>query len=245
MFPLSWQEVAGHHSVAEENKQLSHRLIYGMYPDVISQPGHEKEVLRNLTDRFLYKDLLSYHDVRKPEVMDKIIQALSLQIGSKVSYNEIAEFVNSDPATVSRYIDLLEQSMLVFRIPSLGRILKNEIKKSRKIYFYDNGIRNAILANYQTPEIRQDIGALWENFLVAERLKFVRYNSIHADRYFWRTKQQQEIDYIEELDGKLSAFDFQWKPTKKIKPSLTFTKAYPDNVYKVITPDNYPSFIST
>ncbi len=244
MYPLSTKEMIEHTSAIEEKRMLSNRLIYGMYPDVINHPGREKEVLKNLADSYLYKDLFSFKDVRKPEVIEKILQALSLQIGSEVSYNEIADLVKSDPATVSKYIDLLEKTMVVYRLPSLSRNSRNEIKKSRKIYFYDNGIRNAIIANFQTVELRKDVGALWENFLVSERLKFTHYNSLYPNRYFWRTKQQQEIDYIEDLDGKLHAFEFKWKGTKTIKPSITFTKAYPENEFKVVTPDNYFSFLS-
>ncbi len=244
MYPLSVQEMIGHHSALEEKRQLSNRLIFGMYPDVINHPGREKEVLKNLTDSYLYKDLFSFRDVRKPEVIEKILQALSLQIGSEVSYNELADLVKSDPMTVSRYIDLLEKTMVVYRLPSFSRNLRNELKKSRKIYFYDNGVRNAIIANFQPLELRKDTGALWENFLLSERLKFVQYNNIWCNRFFWRTKQQQEIDYIEDRDGKLFTFEFKWGTNKTAKPSVTFTKAYPESEFSLITPDNYQNFIS-
>lgn len=244
MYPLSVQEMINHHSALEEKRQLSNRLVFGMYPDVINSPGKEKEVLKNLTDSYLYKDLFSFKDVRKPEVIEKILQALSLQIGSEVSYNELADLVKSDPMTVSRYIDLLEKTMVVYRLPSFSRNLRNELKKSRKIYFYDTGVRNAIIANFQPLELRKDTGALWENFIISERLKFIQYNNIWCNRFFWRTKQQQEIDYIEDRDGKLSAFEFKWSNFKTIKPSTTFTKAYPDSEFSVISPDNYQTFIS-
>lgn len=244
MYPLSVQEMINHHSALEEKRQLSNRLIFGMYPDVINSAGREKEVLKNLTDSYLYKDLFAFKDVRKPEVIEKILQALSLQIGSEVSYNELADLVKSDPMTVSRYIDLLEKTMVVYRLPSFSRNLRNELKKSRKIYFYDNGVRNAIIANFQPLDLRKDKGALWENFLLSERLKFVQYNSLWCNRFFWRTKQQQEIDYLEERDGKLLAFEFKWNSSKTVKPSATFTKAYPENEFSLITPDNYQTFVS-
>ncbi len=244
MYPLSVQEMINHHSALEEKRLLSNRLLFGMYPDVINSPGREKEVLKNLTDSYLYKDLFSFKDVRKPEVIEKILQALSLQIGSEVSYNELADLVKSDPMTVSRYIDLLEKTMVVYRLPSFSRNLRNELKKSRKIYFYDTGVRNAIIANFQPLELRKDTGALWENFIISERLKFIQYNNIWCNRFFWRTKQQQEIDYIEDRDGKLSAFEFKWSASKTIKPSATFTKAYPHSEFSLITPDNYQPFIS-
>jgi uncharacterized protein len=244
MYPVSMEELIGHTSFIEQNRLLTTRLIYGMYPDVINHPGSEKEILKNLTDSYLYKDLFSFKDVRKPEVIEKILQALSLQIGSEVSYNEIADLVRSDPQTVTRYIDLLEKTMVVYRLPSFSRNLRNELKKSRKIYFYDNGVRNAIIANFQPLELRKDAGALWENFMLTERLKFTTYASIWSNRFFWRTKQQQEIDYIEERDGKLYTFEFKWGGVKKEKAPLTFTKAYPESEHQVITPQNYQQFIS-
>ncbi len=244
MYPLSVQEMIAHHSAIEEKRQLTNRLLYGMYPDVINHPGMEKEVLKNLTDSYLYKDLFAFRDVRKPEVIEKILQALSLQIGSEVSYNEIADLVKSDPMTVSRYIDLLEKTMVIYRLPSFSRNLRNELKKSRKIFFYDNGVRNAIIANFQPLDLRKDVGALWENFLLSERLKYTQYNNIWSNRYFWRTKQQQEIDYIEDRDGRLHAFEFKWSTSKKTKPSTTFTKAYPESEFTLVTTDNYLSFIS-
>ncbi len=244
MYPISAQEMIAHSSVLDEKRLLSNRLLYGSYPDVINYPGKEKEVLKNLTDSYLYKDLFAFRDVRKPEIIEKILQALSLQIGSEISYNEIASLVKSDPMTVSRYIDLLERTMVVYRLPSFSRNLRNELKKSRKIYFYDNGIRNAIIANFQPLDLRKDVGVLWENYLLSERLKYLKYNNIWVNRYFWRTKQQQEIDYIEESDGILNAFEFKWKSQKKLKPSATFTNAYPDSEFKLITTDNYFSFIS-
>jgi uncharacterized protein len=244
MHPLSTQEMVTHHGGNDERRLLNTRLVFGMYPDVINNPGREKEVLKNLTDSYLYKDLFSFKDVRKPEVIEKILQALSLQIGSEVSFQELAHTVRSDPATVSRYIDLLEKTMVVFRLPSFSRNLRNELKKSRKIYFYDNGVRNALIANFQALELRKDAGALWENFIVNERLKYTQYNSIWANRFFWRTKQQQEIDYLEERDGKIHAFEIKWGAKKKVKLSVTFANAYPDHEFNVITPDNYFSFLT-
>ncbi len=244
MFPLSVKEMKDHHGETEERRMLQSRLIYGMYPDVINNPGREKEVLKNLTDSYLYKDIFSFKDVRKPEIIEKLLQALSLQMGSEVSFNELADLVKSDPLTVSRYIELLEKTFVVFRLPSFSRNLRNELKKSRKIFFYDNGVRNAIIANFQPLELRKDAGPLWENYLMSERLKFNAYQSAIVNRFFWRTKQQQEIDYIEERDGKIFAFEFKWGQTKNIKPSTTFTNAYPENEFAVVHPDNYFSFLS-
>ena len=244
MFPLSVKEMKDYHGEMEERRMLHNRLIYGMYPDVINNPGREKEVLKNLTDSYLYKDIFSFKDVRKPEIIEKLLQALSLQVGSEVSFNELADLVKSDPLTVSRYIELPEKTFVVFRLPSFSRNLRNELKKSRKIFFYDNGVRNAIIANFQPLELRKDVGSLWENYLMSERLKFNSYQTVIANRFFWRTKQQQEIDYIEERDGKIFAFEFKWGQYKNIKPSATFAKAYPENEFAVVHPDNYFSFLS-
>ncbi|MBX2894662.1 MAG: ATP-binding protein [Cyclobacteriaceae bacterium] len=244
MYPISSEELMQFTSVTEERRLLNTRLIYGFYPDVVNNPGSEKKILKSLTDSYLYKDLFSFKDVRKPEVIEKILQALSLQIGAEVSYNEIADLVKSDPQTVSRYIDLLEKTMVVYRLPSFSRNLRNELKKSRKIYFYDNGVRNATIANFQPIELRKDAGALWENFIMTERLKFTSYAGIWSNKFFWRTKQQQEIDYIEERDGKLYTFEFKWGKVKKEKAPLTFTNAYPNSEHRVITPENYQTFIS-
>lgn len=244
MFPVSSQEMITHHGSIAEKRLLRHRLVYGMYPDVITNPGKENIILKNLTDNFLYKDIFTYRDIRKPEILEKVLQALSHQIGSEVSYKELGDLLSVDSLTITRYIDLLEKSMVIFRLPSFSRNLRNELKKSRKIYFYDNGVRNAVIANFQPAELRSDIGALLENYLISERVKFTNYASIWVNRFFWRTLQQQEIDYLEERDGKLYSFEFKWNTKKKFKPSLTFRKAYPESEFELITPDNYQKFVN-
>ncbi|MFA9391972.1 MAG: DUF4143 domain-containing protein [Prolixibacteraceae bacterium] len=173
----------------------------------------------------------------------KIIQALSFQIGNQVSYHEIAQLVGLDNQTVEKYIQLLEQTFVIFRLNSFSRNLRNELKKSRKIYFYDNGIRNALIANFNSTGLRQDIGQLWENFIISERQKHINYNNIYCNRFFWRTLEKQEIDYIEEREGKLFAYEFKWNPTKQPRLSKTFSRAYPEHEYKAITPDNFEEFI--
>lgn len=245
MFPLSEQELVAHNGETEEARLLETRLLYGMYPDVINQPGNEKEVLKNLTNSYLYKDIFSFQDVRKPEVIQKLLEALALQVGSEVSYNELAQLTGTDPVTVERYITLLEQTFVVFRLRSFSRNLRSELKKSRKIYFYDNGIRNAIIANFSPLELRPDKGCLWENYLISERMKYTHYNDIYCNSYFWRTKQQQEIDYIEDKNGKLSAWEFKWKPkNKRTNPPLTFANAYKNSEFTIISPENYLEFIT-
>ena len=243
LLPLSTQELATHTGLLEERRLMEHRLVYGMYPDVVIHPGEEREILYNLTGSYLYKDIFTFQEIRKPEVIEKLLEALALQVTAEVSYNELAQLVQVDTATVQRYVDLLEKAFVVFRLRSFSRNVRNELKRSRKIYFYDNGIRNALIANFSPPDIRVDTGALWENFLVSERTKRLYNNQEHAGQFFWRTKQQQEIDYIEEADGILLACEFKWNPGRKTRFSKTFLSAYPDHITQTITPDNYMDFL--
>ncbi len=243
LFPISWNELSENSNILERNSQLNHRLVYGFYPDVINHSGEERRILEFLSGSYLYKDIFTFQQIRKPEVLEKLLKAIALQVCNEVSYNELAQITNSDPATIERYLLLLEQTYVIFRLYSFSRNQRNELKRSRKIYFFDNGIRNSILANFNTLELRNDIGALWENFLVSERLKYLHYNQISSNRYFWRTTQQQEIDYIEERNGKLFAFEFKWNKNAKPKFSKTFTENYKNSECKLITPDNFEEFV--
>lgn len=243
LYPLSFAEMVNHHGIIEEKRLITHRLIYGYYPEVITSTGLEKEVLKHLTDSYLYKDLLMWGNIKKPEKLIKLLQALAFQIGNEVSYNELGQITELDNETVESYIQLLEQTFVIFRLGSFSRNLRKELKRSRKIYFFDNGIRNALIANFALPELRQDIGGLWENFLISERQKYIHYNQIWANKYFWRTHDQQEIDYIEERDGILHAFEFKWNRKRKAYLSKTFSNAYPLNTYSIINPENFDSFL--
>lgn len=244
MFPLTFREMVEHTDLLSETRLIPHRLIYGYYPEVVTSPGDEKEVLKELSGSYLYKDILQLDGILKSEKMTKLLQALSRQIGDQISYREIGMLIDLDPKTVEKYIDILEKSFIVFRLGSFSRNLRNELKNSKKIYFYDLGIRNAVIGDFREPELRQDIGALWENFVVAERLKRHRYNRDFASVWFWRSNQQKEIDIIEEENGRLSAFEIKWNPRKKdAKIPSQFANAYPDAVFKVITPENIEEFI--
>ncbi|MBD5274759.1 MAG: ATP-binding protein [Bacteroides sp.] len=243
LFPFTVAELADHTSWREEQRMLNQRLIYGLYPEVVMYPEDARRTLMTISNSYLYKDLLSYDGVRKPALLQNIVRALALQVGSEVSYNELAQLVGADKTTVEKYVDLLEKCFVVFRLPSYSRNLRNEIKKGKKIYFYDNGIRNAVLSNFATPEFRTDMGALWENFLVSERLKRNVYSGSYAQMFFWRTQSQQEIDYIEECDGQLNAFEFKWNPKTKASLPKTFIETYPGSSFEVISPDNYEDFI--
>ena len=243
MFPLSFGEMVAHHGKLKEMRMLPRRIIYGYYPEVVTNDGNEVEILKLLTDAYLYKDILSWESIKHPDKLQTLLRALAYQVGSQVSYNELSQMCSMDSKTVERYINLLEQCYIIFRLPSFSRNLRHELKSSRKIYFYDNGIRNALIADYRAPEVRQDIGALWENFVIAERMKSNEYYHRWVNRYFWRTKQQQEIDYLEESGGKLHAYEMKWNPRAKASITKTFTEAYPNTEFQVITPENIADFL--
>ncbi len=243
LYPLSFEEMVNQHGWLEEKRLLSHRLLYGYYPEIVTHPGSARERLKELSGSYLYKDLLMLESIKKPGVLEKLLKALALQLGNEVSYQELARLVGVNANTVEKYIDLLEKTFVIFRLTAYSRNIRNEIKKGRKIYFYDNGIRNALIGNFNQPDLRADTGALWENFLVSERMKYLASRQQDADRYFWRTTQQQEIDYLEEADGRLRAWEFKWNPKAKARFSRTFTKAYPDCRTAVVTPDNLETFI--
>ena len=244
MYPLTFNEMVSSTNLLEETRMLPHRMVYGYYPEVVCNPGEEKIILKELADSYLYKDILSMDGILKPEKLVKLLKALAYQIGSQVSYNEVGMLVGLDSKTVEKYITILEKSYIIFRLTSLARNIRNELKSSRKIFFWDLGIRNAVIGNLTQIENRQDVGALWENFVIAERMKMLAYNGSFAQTYFWRTKQKQEIDYLEEEDGKIKAFEFKWNPNKAAaKCPDSFLKAYQNPEFKVITPRNVDEFL--
>ena len=239
LFPISTQEMVSHTSFIEEKRMLEQRMIYGMYPEIINNPTDAKKLLKELSDSYLFKDILSYKDIRQPDALRKLLTALSLQVGSEVSYNELGNLIGLDKETVERYIDLLEKSFVVFRLTSLSRNGRNELKKSRKIFFYDNGVRNAVINNFNPLSLRADVGDLWENFMISERRKTLHYNQIFANTYFWRTHTQLELDYIEEREGKLFTYEFKWSDKKKVKIPKLFAELYPENEFELINSKNY------
>lgn len=244
LYPVSTQELYHDGGLLRVQQTLESRLIYGSYPDVINNADDRHTILMNLSGSYLYQDLLSMEGVRKPVLLEKLLVALALQVGSEVSYNELAQTVGTDSKTVEKYVDLLEKCYVVFRLSALSRNMRTELKKGKKIYFYDNGIRNALIQNLNPLNLRQDTGALWENFFISERLKYNHYNGRYVNAYFWRTTQQQEIDYIEEADGSMSAFEMKWN-SKKARAALpaSFLKAYSVKETAVITPDNYLDWV--
>jgi uncharacterized protein len=243
LFPISFQEMVNHTNLLQEKRNLPHRLVYGYYPEIVMSPGNEIKLLKNLAGSYLYKDILSMGEIKKPIILDKLLKALALQIGSEVSYNELSQLVGADKETIDRYIDLLEKSFIIFRLNALNRNVRNEIRKGKKIYFFDNGIRNALIGNFQPFELRSDKGVLWENFVVSERIKHLTYNNFYGNIYFWRTTQQQEIDFIEEKDGRISAYEFKLNSKKKARFSTTFTNSYSIEKTETISPENIEDFL--
>lgn len=243
MYPLSFQEMVEHHGLLEEVRLLPHRLVYGYYPEVVTSAGNEQPLLRELSDSYLFRDILIWGAVKKSDRLVRLLQALALQVGSQVSYPELGRLSGLDAKTVESYITLLEQSYIVFRLGSFSRNLRSELKRSRKVYFYDNGIRNAILANFSQVESRTDIGQLWENYLVSERRKALLNHGVWANSWFWRTTSQSEIDLVEEKGGRLQAYEFKWGSGARAKPPKAFLTAYPESGFDVITRDDFEGFL--
>ncbi len=243
LWPLSFSELASHFGTLQEKRLLENRMIFGSYPEVVTSAGNQKESVIALTESYLYKDLLAFERIQKPEKLQMLLKALAYQIGNEVSFHELSKTCGIDKETVERYIQLLEKSFVIFRLPSFQRNLRNELKKSKKIYFIDNGIRNAIINQFAPLESRNDTGALWENYLMSERMKRHFYKGSRVNSYFWRTISQQEIDLIEEHDGVMDAFEFKWKAQRKTKFHKVFVESYSPARTEVVTPENYDSFL--
>ncbi|MBQ6956557.1 MAG: ATP-binding protein [Bacteroidales bacterium] len=243
MYPISCGEIIDTYGLLEERRTLENRLVYGSYPDIVTHPEAARRYLTDLTQSYLYKDILSLNDVRKPQLLDRLLQALAFQVGSEVSTNELARTLQTDNKTIDKYIDLLEKCYVIFRLGGLSRNLRTELKRAKKIYFYDNGVRNAIIQQFAPVQMRNDIGALWENFFIVERMKRNHYAGHYCNSYFWRTSLQQEIDLVEEADGAMTAFEMKWNPAKKTLFSKSFLEAYNVKETVVVTPDNYLDYL--
>lgn len=244
LFAFSWNELKTHFGYSQNFKNIPQYLIFGTYPEVITKAQEAESILRQLASSYLYKDILQFKGIRKPEFLDKLLLALALQMGSEVNYNELSKMVGVDRATVEQYISLLEKAYIVFRLSPLSRNIRSEMNTSRKIYFYDNGIRNTIIGNFQSLEFRQDVGALWENFMISERVKVLNYRNWHGRFYFWRTYQQQEIDWIEEMDGQFSAVELKWNEKHKNKKiPQKFIENYPIKTTMTVSPANCDEFL--
>ena len=244
LYPFSFGELAEDEGGARiERRLLESRLVWGAYPEVATTPNDARRILEAIVNGALYKDILSFGGIRRSDVLGRLVQCLALQVGSEVSYGELAAAIGINKATVETYIDLLEKTFVVFRLPSLARNARNEIKKGRKVYFWDNGIRNAVIGNFSPLALRMDVGALWENYLVSERRKALAYSRSDARSYFWRTTTQSEVDYVEERDGCFAAYEFKWNIRRKPRPPSAYLAAYPQSDWKVVTPENYQDFL--
>ena len=244
LFPLSTGELLNAQGLLSVKQTLESRLIFGSYPDIFNHQDDAKDLLYNLSNSYLYKDLLNLESVRRPALLGKLLTALALQVTSEVSYNELAQTVGTDNKTVEKYVDLLEKCYIIFKLNGFSRNLRTELKRAKKFYFYDNGIRNAILQNFAPLALRQDVGALWENFFISERIKANQYSGRYVNSYFWRTNQQQEIDYIEECDGQFSLFEMKWNPKRaNTQFPNTFLTAYDVKEKAIVTPENWLEWV--
>ncbi len=243
LYPLSFGEMVQEHGLLQEKRLLEQRMIYGSYPEIVTDPEEALTHLKLLANSYLYKDLLLLDQINKPVLLQKILKALALQLGNEVKFTEIGNMVGADKITVEKYIDLLEKAFVIFNVPALSRNVRNEISKGKKIYFYDCGVRNAIINNFNNLSSRTDTGALWENYFIAERRKFLNNNNITFQHYFWRTTQQQEIDFIEETEAGLKAFECKWSDKAKIKFSQTFIANYAGTELNRVNPKNVEEFL--
>ncbi len=245
LYPFSLEELRQSYSLIELDAKISNILRFGLYPEVFGRSEEEAtEELQNIASTYLFKDVLQLDNLKRSDLIFKLLKALALQLGNEISYNELARLLGENVHTIKRYIEILEQAFIVFRLPSFSQNLRKELGKRNKIYFNDVGIRNAIINNFSPIDSRNDVGALWENFCIVERIKNDHFHRVFKNYYFWRTYNQKEIDLIEEYNGKLEAFEFKWTPKKIIKPPNDFISAYPDATFTVIDNKTYIDFIS-
>jgi predicted AAA+ superfamily ATPase len=239
IFPLSTAEIHAHDGLPAVKDGLPLRLIHGNYPEVYLEKAMPEQIIKEIAGSYLFKDLLTYQDIKRPGMLKTLLIALALQLGSEVSLNELASTTGIDKKTVDRYIWLLEQSFIIYRLGSYSRNLRNELKRGSKIYFWDTGIRNALINNFNPLGTRRDVGALWENYVITERRKQMLNSRASFEHYFWRTTSQQEIDLIEIDNGQLRAFEIKWNPDRKTSIPQSFRQAYPEAVTSIVHQKNY------
>lgn len=246
LYPLAQMELLSQKNKYELREGLKDFLVYGSYPDVVTAKTLQmkKEVLDEIVDSYLLKDVFALERLRGTRVILDLLKLVSFQVGQEVSLNELAMQVKLDVKTVGRYLDILEKAFVIKSVGGFSRNLRSEVTKKQKIYFLDNGVRNAVISQYQSLADRSDVGALWENFVFAERLKKKSYLALHGPTYFWRTYSQQEIDFIEEHDGKIDATEAKWSPTSKAVAPKEWRQAYPDASFEIIHPGNYLDFVT-
>jgi predicted AAA+ superfamily ATPase len=242
LHPFSLEELGQWYDARERHRLLERCMVYGMYPEVVRQGADAPALLKSLSGAYLYKDVLSHEGLRRSDLLERLLTALALQLGQEVAYTELASALGVSKQTIERYVDILEQSFIVMRVRPLCRNPRTELRKLRKIYFHDNGIRNALINNLNPLALRQDIGALWENFMVSERMKANHNHGRTPAIHFWRTLQQQEIDYLEVEGGHVRAYEFKWRDSKFTVPKA-FRAAYPHDHVDLITSSTYARFL--
>ena len=242
LFPLSWSEVKNHYLFPNAYSRLEEFLIYGMYPEVVTEANKQKRLLQ-LSGSYLYQDILELVNIKKPDLLMKLLNALALQLGSEVSYNELAKILGVDRMTVINYIDLLEKVYVIFRLHPFSTNQRKEITAKPKIYFYDNGIRNAIIGQFNPLQSRQDVGALFENFFISEKIKQLNYKGFYGKTHYWRNTQQAEIDFIEINEGEITAHEIKYNPNKKVNFTKSFTEKYHPKETLVVNKDNFWEYL--
>ncbi len=246
LYPFSQSEYNQFENITETKSRLKERLIYGNYPELIHLPGRQEKTsyLKELASSYLLKDILTFEGIKKADKILNLLKLIAFQIGKEVSLHELGRQLGMHKNTVDKYLDLLSKTFIIFGINAFSRNLRNEISKSKRWYFYDNGIRNILIENMNDIHLRNDVGELWENYLVSERLKFQQYNGMLVSNYFWRTYQQQEIDWIEEREGKLFAYEIKWSPNKKVKIPTGWKAGYPESIFEIVNRENYLNWIT-
>jgi predicted AAA+ superfamily ATPase len=245
LYPLSIGELGRKFNRFELKQNLEELLIFGMYPEIATAPSADRKrlLLNELAEAYLLKDILELERIKRPQVLVRLLTLIALQVGSEVSLNELSNKLGIDMKTVERYLDLLVKCFVLYNLRGFSRNLRNEVTKKSKYYFYDTGIRNAVIQNYNPLSLRDDVGALWENFMVIERLKARSYGGLYANDYFWRTWEKQEIDLIEDYGGRLHGYEFKWSPGAKQKIPSAFREHYPDALFQNVSPENFLDFL--
>jgi uncharacterized protein len=246
LYPFAQAEYGATENILQTNARLEERMIFGNYPELLQCESYDEKAsyLKELTRSVLLKDLMEYEGVRNSSKMFDLLRLLSFQTGKEVSLEELGRQLMLSRNTIEKYLDLLSKVFIIFRLPGFSRNLRSEVTKTNRWYFFDNGVRNAVISNFNPIAIRNDYGELWENFIVSERVKFQDYSGMIVNNYFWRTYQQQEIDWIEEREGELFAYEMKWNTKKKVKIPSAWLATYPDSKFLRITPENYLDWIT-
>ena len=243
LFPFSYQEMVNHTNFVEETRLVPHRLVFGYYPEVVNNTGKEEKILNDLVDGFLYKDILNLEGIKKSAPLQRLVQMLAFRIGSEINYSSLGNDLGINRITVEKYIDILEKNFIVFSLNAFSKNQDNEIRKSRKVYFWDNGLRNRIIKNFTPIELRDDVGALWENFVISERKKKLSYENKYKDTYFWRNTQHAEIDFLEIKNNEINAYEIKYNPNVKVKFTKSFTSIYNPKTTQVIHKENFWDYL--